>query len=63
MSVLMQIKKVDGRREGWLIYHGVGGWVCAEVDQATQDGLCGMPVESEPCDIHHPGATDVEAVA
>lgn len=43
-----------GRREKWALIDGVGGYVCAEPDPAGVDGICGMPVESEPCNIHHP---------
>lgn len=45
---------IDGRRKAWQAINEVGGWVCAEPDQARPDGMCGMPVESEPCNIHHP---------
>lgn len=48
------VKEVAGRREAWLLICGIGGWVCAEPDPAFPDQMCGMPVESEPCDIHHP---------
>lgn len=53
-----QIRLTDGRAEMWLPFPLPGGWVCAEPDDATQDGMCGMPVEDVPCTIHHPGATD-----
>lgn len=43
-----------GRREKWIVLSGVGGYVCAEPDPDRPDGICGMPVESEPCTIHHP---------
>ncbi len=52
---MTDVKLVDGRREAWLFYMGVGGWICAELDLQLPDGICGMPVESEPCTIHHPG--------
>ena len=52
------IKTVDGRREAWIVVDLVGGYVCAEPDPGLPDGICGMPVESEPCDIHHPDTTD-----
>lgn len=44
----------DGRREAWVVINLVGGWVCAEPDQGFPGGICGMPVESEPCNTHHP---------
>lgn len=47
-----------GRREVWVPLPLPGGWVCGEPDPAGPDGVCGMPVESEPCTIHHPGAAD-----
>lgn len=31
---------------------------CAEPDPDGPEGLCGIPVESEPCDVHHPGAVE-----
>ena len=49
-----QTRMVDGRIEAQPPRDAPGGWVCAEPDASTQDGLCGMPVESEPCSIHHP---------
>lgn len=55
---MKQIREVDCRLEMWLLINGVGGWVCAEPDDTTQDGMCGMPVESESCSIHYPGAAD-----
>lgn len=36
-----------------------GGWVCAVADPDGPDGLCGEPVESEPCPLHAaPGPWD-----
>lgn len=29
-----------------------GGWVCGAIDPQRPDGVCGMPVESEPCPEH-----------
>jgi len=52
------IKAVDGRREAWVVIDHVGGYVCAEPAPALPDGICGMPVESEPCNIHHPEAAE-----
>lgn len=49
-----RIREVQGRLEMWLQFPLHVGWVCAEPDDSTQDGMCGMPVESEPCNIHHP---------
>lgn len=49
-----ETKVIDGRRETWVVIGLVGGWVCAEPDPAFPDGICGMPVESEPCNVHHP---------
>lgn len=51
-----QIKLIDGRAEMWMPFPLPGGWVCAEPDDNADDGMCGMPVESEPCNIHHPEA-------
>ena len=53
------IKVIDGRREAWLDLGPLlgAGWVCAESDDSP-DGVCGMPVESEPCTIHHLGVPD-----
>jgi hypothetical protein len=56
----LDIKMIDGRREAWLVYMGVGGYVCAEPDPGQPDGICGMPVESEPCHIHHGAVTEQE---
>lgn len=44
-------------REKWLVIDGVGGYVCAEPVADNPDGICGMPVESEPCTVpgHGPG--------
>jgi hypothetical protein len=53
---MTDLRLFDGRREAWVIVCGVGGWVCAEPDLTSFDGLCNMPVESEPCGIHHPEA-------
>lgn len=53
-----EVKIVGGRREAWIVIAGIGGYVCAEPDAEQPDGICGMPVESEPCDIHHPGAVE-----
>jgi len=38
-----------------------GGWVCGWPDPSHPDGCCGMPVESEPCDIHWPLADEEPA--
>lgn len=41
--------------EMWLDLGPYGaGWVCGEPDPDRPDGVCGMPVEDEPCPIHHP---------
>lgn len=50
----LDLKTVDGRREAWIVVDLVGGYVCAETAPGLPDGICGMPVESEPCHIHHP---------
>jgi hypothetical protein len=52
----LDIKTIDGRREAWVIIDEVGGYVCAEPDPGYPGGICGLPVESEPCSIHHPDA-------
>lgn len=57
-AMSLEIMVVDGRRETWrgpVI-------VCAEPDPGYPDGICGMPVESQPCNIHHPDAMDTEAM-
>lgn len=51
-----KVRIVDGRRETWIVVCGMPGVVCAEPDPSGPDGVCGMPVESEPCSIHHPDA-------
>jgi hypothetical protein len=53
-----QVRLVDGRLELWLPFPLPGGWVCGEPDDSTEDGMCGYPVESEPCPVHHPEATE-----
>lgn len=50
-----------GRPVLWSSAVAPGGTVCAVPDPACPDGICGMPVESEPCDRH--GAVQPEAVA
>jgi hypothetical protein len=40
----------DAKR--WVIITGVGGYVCAVPDERYADGICGMPVEDEPCPYH-----------
>jgi hypothetical protein len=47
---------VDGRLE--LFASPV--WVCGEPDAEAPGGVCGRPVESEPCEVHHPNAVDEE---
>lgn len=56
MSTL-DIKLIDGRREAWIVYLGIGGWVCGEPSPGLPDDICGIPVESEPCIVHHPDQT------
>lgn len=41
--------------ERWVSISGIGGFVCAVPDPAGPDGICGMPVEDEPCDRHTVG--------
>lgn len=41
-----------GHREVWLVIGGVGGYVCGEPVADRPDGICGMPVETEPCPNH-----------
>jgi hypothetical protein len=54
------VQVIDGRREMWLDIGPLfgAGWVCGEPMPDMPDGVCGMPVESEPCNIHHPEAAD-----
>lgn len=49
-----QTRLIDGRLELWLPLPLPGGWVCGEPDDAQPDGMCGMPIESESCNVHHP---------
>lgn len=49
-----QNRAVNGRLELWLPLPLPGGWVCGEPDDTRPDGVCGMPIESEPCTDHHP---------
>lgn len=57
------IRVVDGRREEYIRWPLPGGWVCAEPDSSMPDGVCGMPVESEPCTVHHPYDEDDDVPA
>lgn len=54
----LDVQIIDGRREVWLVICGVGGYVCAEPDPGRPDDFCGIPVETEPCPIHHPDNRD-----
>jgi hypothetical protein len=47
----------DGAPEAWVVIDEVGGWVCAVLDPSRTGGMCGMPVESEPCPTHAPEVT------
>ncbi len=38
----------------WVVMDEVGGYVCAVPDPSRTGGICGMPVESEPCPTHAP---------
>lgn len=38
--------------EVWSDACAPGGYVCAAPDPERPDGICGMPVESEPCNLH-----------
>lgn len=49
---------LTSRPEAWIVYQGVGGYVCAVPDPDGPDGACGMPVETEPCNIHFPEDVD-----
>ncbi|MEU9837331.1 hypothetical protein AB0D67_37840 [Streptosporangium sp. NPDC048047] len=40
------------RQGRWIVYMGVGGYVCAAPVPTGPEGICGMPVESEPCPEH-----------
>ena len=42
----------DGKRAAWSDAHPPGGMTCAVPDPSAADGLCGYPVESEPCPVH-----------
>jgi hypothetical protein len=43
----------NGHPTAWVICMEVGGYVCAAPDPSAFDGICGMPVESEPCHREH----------
>ena len=47
----------NGRPAIWSAAVPPGGMVCAAPDRLQPDGICGRPVESEPCDRHEPPAT------
>jgi hypothetical protein len=49
----MTTRTVDGRHEMWDASTPPGGWVCAEMGDGV-NLMCGQPVESEPCPVHHP---------
>jgi hypothetical protein len=38
--------------EQWVIVAEVGGYVCSYPDSNGLEGICGFPVESEPCPKH-----------
>jgi hypothetical protein len=40
--------------EVWDASCAPGGYVCGTPDPTRPDGICGMPVESEPCPDHAP---------
>jgi hypothetical protein len=44
----------NGLLETWSGACAPGGWVCAWPDPNGPDGICGTPVESEPCTEHNP---------
>jgi hypothetical protein len=44
--------------EVWSSACAPGGYVCAAPEPDLPDGICGMPVESEPCPIHAPDPED-----
>jgi len=44
----------DGRPSLWISDPMPGGWICAEPDGRCADGICGDPIESEPCQRHGP---------
>jgi hypothetical protein len=43
--------------EAWSDAVPPGGYVCAVPKPSHPDGICGMPVESEPCNLHGPTYT------
>ncbi len=45
------------RSEVWVDDPAPGGYVCGKPDSARPSGVCGMPVESEPCNLPH-GTTE-----
>lgn len=44
----------QGRPVRWITDPAPGGYVCGVADPDGPDGVCGMPVESEPCPVHFP---------
>ena len=42
----------DGKPVRWITDPAPGGMVCAVSDPSRPDGICGIPVESEPCGKH-----------
>jgi len=43
--------------EVWDASCAPGGYVCGTPDPTRPGGICGMPVESEPCPDHAPERT------
>lgn len=56
VATMHQIGLTEGRDVIlWSDLDPPGGWVCAWPDPDSVYGICGMPVESEPCPQHgHP---------
>lgn len=48
----MRIFESQAAPERWVICMGVGGYVCAAPDSTGPEGICGYPVEDEPCPKH-----------
>lgn len=50
--VLARSREIELAPEVWIDDPLPGGYVCGAPDPAGRDGICGMPVEDEPCRLH-----------
>lgn len=56
--MIIRTRTSNSRREALVDDPAPGGWVCGEPDPAALDGICGRPIESEPCTTHWPDASE-----